>query len=620
MGAIDIIIYIKQNIGIDFVKGFMKMKHRGIDNSSYTSESSVNINSLNETHYNRVASILSRAEIANYVQYTFIYGYHHMAITDNSYNATQPFIDPIRNQIRNYSELSTRPIRKLLCNGEIYNYNNLVDTHNFTTKDISSDCDVEVILPLYIKHATSLDNAEQGLIQTISELDGDFAFIITENINTYITSTINTFAVRDFLGVKPLYYVYNSDNTFWMFVSEIKSIPYFIINNYTYKIIPVPPGHFWSLQNIINGGDPFICYHDLSTYKCLKSCTVSETSAERLVEVYDNIKNLLIDSTVKRYLHSLKQVGFLLSGGFDSSILVSIIIHHILENNIDNTIHLFSIGDSLGSDDLDIVYAHSFIDFLETTFPSVKIEHHTIYMNDIEILASDIEKIIYHLETFDPETIRKSIPFYYLFKYISDKTNVKILISGDGLNDLCGHTEYEELCDSEYQRLSVEILQKSHLYDILRTDRVSQAFSLELRHPYLDKSFVEYILSIHPKIKRNQIYKNTDEPIEKYIVRKSFDNSLGGITYLPENIIWRRSSSICCCLTNFELRLTNYFNSIIDDNLYNKRLTSLIETPGVNMSTLPTTKEELYYRNIFETLFPNRSYLVPIFWRNQFSS
>jgi asparagine synthase (glutamine-hydrolysing) len=616
MGALDIIIYNNQNIGIDFVRGFMKMKHRGIDNSSYYSESSVSINSLNQMDYNKVSYVLSRSQITNYIQYTFIYGHHRMAITDDTYDAIQPFVDPIQNMIMTYKELRTRPIRKLVCNGEIYNYRTLVSEFNFSEKDLQSSCDVEIILPLYIKNSEELDSAEEGLVKTISQLNGDFAFVITENVNTYVTKTINAFAVRDFIGIKPLYYIYNSNNTFWMFVSEIKSIPYFIINNSNYTIMQVPPGTYWSFQNIINGGEHFTKYYDLQDYAHIDSCNVNVTNAETLVDIYENIRTLLTNSTVIRCTNTVKEVGFLLSGGFDSSILVSIIAQNI--NYVDKKLHLFSIGDSLGSDGLDIDHAKAFVEFLEATFVDIKIEHHVIYVNDIEILSSDIENIIYHLESYDPETIRESIPFYYLFKYISEHTNVKVLISGDGLDDLCGYAEYEDYEDAEFQKMSVKVLSNIHLYDILRTDRISQAFSLEIRHPYLDKAFVEYILCLHPKIKRSQVYKNTEEPIEKYIVRKSFDSSLG-FNYLPEHITWRRSVCICNCLTNFELRLSNYFDEKMTMVDYNNNLSILMETPGTNTLTLPKTKEEMYYRNIFDKLYPNRSYLVPLFWGDQFS-
>ena len=606
-------------MGIEFVKGFMKTKHRGPDDSTFYTESSVDLDSLNQSDLNKVSFVLSRSEIASYKHYTFVSGYHRLALTDASYDATQPFIDPIKNKIMKYqAELKNRPIRKLLCNGEIYNYDNLKLIYNFSDKDLVSNCDVEIILPMYINEATQLDSAEQGIVKILSELDGDFAFVITENINTYITSTINAFACVDFLGVKPLYYVRNKDNTFWMFVSELKSVPGFMLNNHTYNITRVPPGSYWSFQNILNGGEDFIKYYDFSINSSVESCNISDTNADALVSIYENVRKLISTSTIKRYTHSDTDIGMLLSGGFDCCILVGIICRYLIENNQVKTLHLFSIGDTLGSDDLDIIYAKQFVTFLEDNFKEISIEHHLIYMNDIDILASDVNNVIYHLETFDAETVRKSLPFYYLFKYISKYTKIKVLLSGDGLDELCGYYQYEDYSDEEYQVKSVQILSNMYTYDLLRTDRMSQAFGMELRHPYLEKSLVEYILSIHPKLKRHQIYKNSEGAIEKYIIRKAFDNSISGFIYIPDNILWRRSSGICNSLTNFELRLKNYFDLQMSDTEYNNKLCLLIDVPGINHLTLPKTKEEMFYRNTFDKLYPNRSYLVPIFWGDQF--
>jgi len=626
MGGIIFIVYDnKINIGVDFVKSFLKIKHRGPDDTIYTSESSVNIYNQN---MNQISSVLSRGEIAKYIQYTFITGYHRMAITDISYDGSQPFVDPIRNMIMqdnydknknpdNYRDLKSRPIRKLVCNGEIYNYNNLKEIHKFNNKDIQSNCDVEIILPLYIQYINENNTPDESIIKTLNDLYGEFALVLTENIDTFITDSINIFVARDFLGIKPLFYISNTENTFWMFVSEIKAIPYFVINNKDYNIIQVPAGSYWSFQNVINNKNSkdlskcFTKYYDITKYRNIDSCTICNTDPDTLDSIYSNINSILTNSVIKRYANTIRPIGILLSGGFDSSIIVSIIMKY-LKNSDACVIHLFTIGDSLGSSDIDIEYTKDFIILLETKYPNINIEHHMININEIEILTIDIDKIIYILETFDYKTIQQSIPFYYLFKYISEKTDIKILLSGDGLNDLCGH--YTNLDDNEFQSKSVDVLCNLSKYNLLRTDRISQSFGLEIRHPFLDKIFVEYILSIHPKIKTKQIYKNTKEPIEKYIIRKSFD--IDNEIIINENILWRSKSCLCNSLTNFELRLTNYFNNSISDQEYNLYLNNLMQIPGINNLTLPSTKEQLFYRKIFDKYYPNRSYLVPTFWNS----
>jgi asparagine synthase (glutamine-hydrolysing) len=622
MGGITFIIYNNININIDFIKSFMGIKYRGINETNHIIESSVDLNTLNTQQLTQVSLRLSKNEIQMYKQYSFVMGFHRMCVNDMSFNGSQPFEDPILHKLLEFPELKQRPLRKLICNGEIYNYKDIITTNEFTDKDLCSESDVETILPLYIKYNLE-ENSDTALIKTINDLDGDFAFVLTENLKTYITSSINVYVVRDYLGIKPLFYVTNNTLDFYMFVSEIKGLPDFIINNDTYEICQVPPGSFWSFQN-----RTFTKYYDIDYYKDINNCIIKNTDSENINTIYTNIKNLITDAVISRYgeccevneNHTQLSFGILLSGGFDSSLITSILIKYLYSINHDFThctLDLFTIGDTLGSIELDVNYAKEMVEFLKNKYPNVKINHHIIYINDIEILTSDIETIIYHLETFDPETIRESIPYYYLFKYISEKTNVKVLLSGDGLDELSGgYSNFSTLSDTDFQLKSIELLKNLCNYDILRTDRMSNAFSLELRHPFLQKKFVEYILSIHPKLKRFQVYKNTEEPIEKYIIRKSFDVHVQNDNYLPESILWKRSLCVCESLSNFELRLHNYFNEYIDDQTFNFKLKSYLSKD----ITLPKTKEELFYRQIFEKIFPNRNYLVSKFWNNIWDS
>ena len=602
MGGISFIVYTDTNINIDFTKKFMEIKHRGIDDTNHIVESSIDLNTLNTPQYQQVLLDLSKDEIRNYIQYTFILGFHRMCINDTSYNGMQPIEDPILNKLRAYPDLRERPNRKLICNGEIYNYVDLKKSNDFIDKDLSSICDVEVILPMYIKN---------GIVDTLNNLDGEFAFVLTENIKTYITSTINVYVARDYLGIKPLYYITNKTNKFYMFVSEIKALPSFIINNETYNISQVPPGSYWSFQT-----GTFIIYNNISRFKNLESCTIINTDPDTINNIYINIRNLMTQSVISRYGMSFENnisFGILLSGGFDSSILTTILLKYLTNQTFVGELHLFTIGDTLGEIDIDVNIASDLVQFFKSIYPTININHHIVYINDIDILTQDIEKIIYHLETFDPKTIRESIPFYFLFKYIKEFTNVRVLLSGDGIDELCGYSNFNDLEYTEFQSKSVDLLLNLCNYDLLRTDRISCAFNLELRHPFLQKSFVEYMLTLHPKLKKPGVYKNTEDPIEKYIIRKAFDTD--EFVYLPKNVLWRTNSCICDSLSNFELRLTNYFNDFISDNIYNTELQKLLNSSN-NKLTLPTCKEELYYRILFDKFYPNRSYIVSQFWNN----
>lgn len=178
MGGVSFIIYTNDiNVNIDFINAFMSLKHRGPDDSNYLKISTDNLNNLNPSQLQTVQLKLSKDELRNYKQYNFILGYHRLSINDLSFNGTQPFEDPIIHKMLEYPDIRNRPQRQLICNGEIYNYNDLLSEYKFTDKNLSSNSDVEIILPLYIELHDIKD--------TLNKLDGEYAFILTENIKTF---------------------------------------------------------------------------------------------------------------------------------------------------------------------------------------------------------------------------------------------------------------------------------------------------------------------------------------------------------------------------------------------------------------------------------------------------
>ena len=611
MGGLTFIIYVTgTNINIDFINAFVDTKHRGPDDSNIVRLSTDNLNNLSYTQQQQVYLHLTKDQIKTYKQYNFIFGYHRLSINDLSYNALQPFEDPIPYKMIKYSDLRSRPNRRLLCNGEIYNYQQLVTENEFADKDLASNCDVEIIMPMYIKY---------GLEELLKQINGEFAFIITENLNTYELNKLNIFVCRDYLGMKPLYYVKQARDNLFMFVSEIKGLPKSIIQNNDYSIGHVIPGTYWSFQqSIIDKNDNFIQYYSLDKYKDIANCSITSTQPDILMDVYTNLQNIITQIIIERFNNSHQPVGILLSGGFDSCLITSLLVKYLVSINHDFTqypVHAFTIGDALGSDDIDCEYAKIFVEFLENKY-SIDIHHHIVNINNTNILPSDIEDIIYHLESYDPETVRESIPFHYLLNYIKTQTNVKVLLSGDGLDELGSYEQFETLSDELFQIKSVELLQNMYKFDLLRLDKISNMHSLEIRHPFLDKKFIEYALTLHPKLRRSGFY-STNKKIDKYLLRKTFDKSVYNELLIPDSIIWREHHCLCHSFTNFELRLTNYINdNLISDDKYNTNLDILLHEPGNNIKTIPKNKEEMYYRLIFRKLYPNRDNLVDMFWDN----
>lgn len=610
MGGFEFIIYTNDtSINIDFINSFMRMKHRGPDDSNFVILSSDNLNNLNQIQQQTIQLTLTKDEIMTYKQYHFVFAHHRLSINDNSYNATQPFEDPIINKIMTYPELRNRPDRRLLCNGEIYNYSELRDSYELTDKDLSSTSDVEVILPLYIKN---------GLESTLEMLDGEYSFVLTENIKTFQLNKINAYACRDYLGMRPLYYVKNADMSLYIFVSELKALPSYILHNLSYTIQYVLPGTYWSFhKSIMQKQDTFTTYYSLDNFKDLSVCSIESTQPDSLTDIYQNLQEKITQSVISRFKNTDKNIGILLSG-FDSSLILSIVVKYLVEHNhnfINHPLHVFTLGDQLAGENLDCEYAPSFIDFLEKKY-SIDISHHIININQMVVLNSDIDKVIYHLESFEPETVRESLPFYYLMNYIQTNTNVKVLLTGDGLDELGGYEKFNELNDSDFQRQSVKLLQNLYKFDLLRTDRMASMFGLEVRHPFLNKQLIEYMLTLHPKFRKPNYYDADKPPVSKYIFRKSFEKSVYGEEIIKDDYLWREHQCLCNSLTNFELRLTNYINALVSDNEFNIFVNTLLNELNVNMKTLPKTKEEMYYRKIFRKFYPKREYLIDVFWEH----
>jgi asparagine synthase (glutamine-hydrolysing) len=591
MGAFTLIIYSGHNnhYNIDFIKSFANMKNRGKDQTHTRTESTVDISKINPDILKRQ---LSRDELKKYSQYTFILNCHRNAINDTSYNALQPFEDPILHQTMQFPELVGRPKRMLMCNGEIYNYRELIENNNFTEKDLQSESDVEVILPMYIKY---------GLDKTLEQLDGDYSFVLTENLNTMKLNQINVFVVRDILGTRPLYYVRHNSQNFFMFTSELKSIPRHILNSHDYIIGEIPPGCYWSFQNP-NG---FTRYNSLENWNDLDNCIYKDATPQVLDTVYKTIQETIKDITIKR-IKDVKKVGILLSGGLDSCIVVSQIASFISNEN-KYELHAFTLGKHY--DDDNIKNSKQIINILENKY-NIVIRHHILSLNDISFSLKSIDDIVYRLESFEPELVRDSIPYYFIMKYISTHTDIKVLLSGDGMDEFCGYSEFNNLSDIEFQKKSIQLLENLNKFDLLRIDKIAESFGLEVRFPFLDPKFISLMLSIHPKLKKPQQRNINELPLEKYLIRKTFENN-----DIPENILWKRFKCFCEYCDVFEKFIGDYFNNYYSDFDFSNFRNNLIKKQK-NEITIPKTKEEMHYRIIFDKLFPNTDNIIPYFWRD----
>ena len=431
----------------------------------------------------------------------------------------------------------------MIHNGEIYNHQELRDTilrnHTFRTTS-----DSEVIVHLYEEFGYDFCNF----------LDGMFAFVVIDG-DDYI-------AARDPLGIKPLYYGIDERGRKY-FASEMKAIADQCTTFSTF-----PPGHIYTEKT------GFVKYYQPEWEDASKAVEAVD---------YKAIRKSLTQAVQKRLMADVP-FGVLLSGGLDSS-LTSSIACRLLEGT-GQKIHSFSIG--LDADSPDTKAARKVAEFIGT-------EHHEIHFT-IEQGIEILEKLIWHLETYDVTSIRASTPMYFLSKAITEQ-GIKMVLSGEGADEVFGGYLYFRNAPSaaDFQQETIDRVQKLFTADLLRADKSTMAHGLEARVPFLDKEFLELATKIKPEEKQPKTY----EGIEKYILRKAFDTPEK--PYLPEEVLWRQKEQFSDGVGyNWIDTLIEYCTSQVTDTDF--------ETAGKLFPyNTPTTKEAFFYRRIFHKFYPQVS-------------
>ena len=365
-------------------------------------------------------------------------------------------------------------------NGEIYNYKELQETE---LKDYSfrTTCDSESIVHLYEKYGVD------GGYKICNKLSGIFSFIVLDG-NDFLVA-------RDPIGVKPLYWGYDKEGALY-FSSELKSIEDQVV-----KLEAFPPGYYYSsTEGLVPYFEPL--------WLDYKNCN-KEYNKELL-------KNTLIN-VISNQLVSDVPIGVLLSGGLDSS-LISSVTSRLLDKK--QELHSFSIG--LDKNSPDLKFAREVANHIGT-------KHHEIYFT-VEEGIKNLERLIWHLETYDITSIRASTPMYFLSKYIKE-LGIKVVLSGEGADEIFGGYLYFHNApdDTEFQKETIRRVQLLSTADCLRADKSTMAHGLEVRVPFLDKDFLDVAMSIDPKYKRPN---KSEGIIEKKILRDAFDDKEN--SWLPD--------------------------------------------------------------------------------------
>ena len=471
----------------------------------------------------------------------FMFGFQRLAVNGINHRGDQPFCIAVGDK---------RVL--LVVNGEIYNFKQLVSKYRLTMIG-SSDC--EVILHLYLRF---------GILKTLELLDGVFTFVLKDQDDVYCG--------RDPIGVRPLFFQHR--DTELVCGSTADSLEGFTLS----PTKQIPPGSFYHFNDKS-------CIFDL--IKWYKVPFPVQQSYD--VCVLDKINTLLTDAVAKRLLTD-RPFGCLLSGGLDSSLVTSILVKILRKTG--KKLKTFSIGFDV--DATDLAAARKVSKFLNT-------DHQEIIITQEEAFKA-IPEVVKAIESYDITTVRASVGMYLIGKWIKKNTDITVLFSGEGADELfCGYLYFHyapsiKTLEHESRRLVEEL----PYFDVLRADRSISQNGLELRVPFLDKMLVNYVMGLPGD------YRSSQGVMEKHILRESFTKQL----YLPEEVLRRRkegfSDGVGSTSNPWYLKIQEMLEEQVSE-------TEMKEAKAAGLPS-PITKESTFYFNLYHKMFKNTAPPIPHQW------
>jgi asparagine synthase (glutamine-hydrolysing) len=554
-----------------------------------------------------------------------LFGFHRLAINGLNDNSNQPII---------INDIA------IICNGEIYNYKELYKSMNVRPK---TDSDCEVIIHLYKKY---------GIEHTLQMLDGVFSFVLIDYRLENTESKI--YVARDPYGIRPLYFLKpdfnNIDSNVYAFTSELKMLVDIknklnektnnieksnILKKYNddkrlfvnYEIYQFQPGTYMTFNlsykacSYWEPANMGVCYHKQGFVTNM----FIDKSVETFIDVYKNIQKYLVNAVEKRCCTTERPIACLLSGGLDSSLIASLVNDYHIKNNLP-PIETYSIGLE-GSEDLK--HAKIVAEHLGT-------KHTEIVLTEKDFLDA-IPDVIHAIESYDTTTVRASIGNWLLGKYIAEHSDAKVIFNGDGSDELAGGYLYMNYAPDniDFDKETRRLLNDIYMFDVLRSDKSISSHGLEPRTPFLDRSWVQYYLSIPIELRNHKI----NNKIEKYLIRTAFSSDFyknsQGNSLLPDKVLWRKKEAFSDGVSQYSRSLYEIIQEHSNKNFIQYELPeypfikqsagmyehlAMITLSDINKQVhlMPKTAEQYYYRKIFETHYKGMSNILPYFWMPKF--
>ncbi|MCH8535872.1 MAG: asparagine synthase (glutamine-hydrolyzing) [Flavobacteriaceae bacterium] len=469
--------------------------------------------------------------IGHFVDEEVALGHNRLSIIDLNEGANQPFRKNENPWV-------------LVFNGEIYNYLEIKEELVKIGRSFATHSDTEVLYEAF---------SEWGE-DCLDKLNGMFAFAF------WNSETKELFVARDRFGVKPLYYYQDEEN--FIFASEIKSIKKVVETTINQKVLVnyiafgsygMPDESFFEKINQLPGGYLLrLKDNKLETKQWYDFVTRTTKKIKELQQVTENqakeaYKLLLHDSISLRFRADVP-VGFTLSGGVDSSLLLALVNQR--EEAKDIKAFTFYTDDERYD---ELPWVEQMIAKTETQLEKVR------------LTSDEVDKRHHQLSKIQDEPYGgiPTIAYAKVFETMA-KQGIKVILDGQGMDEAwAGYDYYQNNSTNTIQGQSNESPFKTNVLvpslldkaekptypkpftdDLLNkqyrdlfytkipralrfNDRVSMASTTELREPFLDYRLVEYAFSlpVHFKIKNGQ---------GKYLLREILKEYSQNVAFAPK--------------------------------------------------------------------------------------
>jgi len=531
-------------------------------------------------------------------EFPIFFGFHRLPIVEDTAKGDQPF---------SYEEGKRRVY--VGCNGEIYNYKKLIADFNLPVKT-NSDC--EVILWLYIQF---------GIDRVLELINGEFAFFVFDFDLSGPNTSFKVHLARDQCGIRPLFYAVNESTI--AFASEAKGLtlslgiePSQIIDG----VMPFPPRSrleaivevtedkvglkktengtqeptlqlvkgVYAPMEIMTQVKPICQYKSADiTWKVVPFMNFRDI--KQVVDDEEVAKALIrqsLEVCVEERLHSLAEIGALLSGGLDSSLVCALAAKHLHASG--KRLQTFSVG-MPGSTDRH---------FAEMVAKHIGSNHRHIEFEETDFLNA-LNEVIMLTETFDITTVRATTGQFLISRWIARHTNIKVLLIGDGADELCAgymyfHNAPDPMASHEE---NIRLLENIHLYDCLRADRAIACNGMEARVPFLDRKFIDTFLSINPLLRVPRPHPFCGgKRLEKFLLREAF----AGTGLLPDEVLFRKKEAFSDGVSSVAKSWYMVIQEWAEESISDAELTAAKK----HYTHLPpNSKESLYYRRKFEQFY-----------------